>query len=211
MRAQKEATIAGQSEGRWHPVFIVNVCEESWDVEQAYAHYTVPGRKPKERFATLKVTERQISSDTGDNHLRYDMLTPREIAEDIIRQLSQEIGPDMGRGVFLSQNGKPTEDELAGAETRLVNWYKQLVEEANNEWERSRNSRMIFDLQRRAARSLGQEFEWCFDAKKLADCPGCGGKVKPNVAKCAHCGAILDRKRAEELGLIEKAKKAAEG
>jgi transposase len=38
----------------------------------------------------------------------------------------------------------------------------------------------------------------------MSDCPACGEKVKPGVAVCKHCGAILDAEKAAKHGLVGK-------
>jgi hypothetical protein len=57
------------------------------------------------------------------------------------------------------------------------------------------------DVQRRAAHELGLEREWTYQLHETSDCPGCGERVKPGVAVCKSCGAILDREKAKALGL----------
>jgi hypothetical protein len=60
----------------------------------------------------------------------------------------------------------------------------------------------ITDLERRAARQLGLEKPWLYDARPLADCPVCAEKIKHGVAVCRSCGAILDREKAAQYGLV---------
>jgi len=36
---------------------------------------------------------------------------------------------------------------------------------------------------------------------RMNECPACGEKVKPAVAVCKHCGAILDAEKAAKHGL----------
>jgi hypothetical protein len=60
----------------------------------------------------------------------------------------------------------------------------------------------ITDLERRAARQLGLEKPWLYDPKPLADCPVCAEKIKHGVAVCRSCGAILDREKAAQYGLV---------
>jgi predicted amidophosphoribosyltransferase len=69
----------------------------------------------------------------------------------------------------------------------------------------------ITDLERRAARQLGLEKPWLYDSKPLAECPVCAEKIKPGVAVCRSCGAILDREKAAQYGLVvpEKARRDA--
>jgi predicted nucleic acid-binding Zn ribbon protein len=43
-----------------------------------------------------------------------------------------------------------------------------------------------------------------YDARPLADCPVCAEKIKPGVAVCKSCGAILDREKAAQFGLVAK-------
>jgi len=59
----------------------------------------------------------------------------------------------------------------------------------------------ITDLERRAARELKLDKPWLYDPKPRADCPACGEHIKPGVAVCRTCGAILDRDKAAKFGL----------
>jgi hypothetical protein len=68
-------------------------------------------------------------------------------------------------------------------------------------WARGHSFREISDLHRRAAIALGVEREWAYVPTRFADCPACGEKVKPSVAVCKHCGAILDAEKAAKHGL----------
>jgi len=76
------------------------------------------------------------------------------------------------------------------------------VAAADLEWERTKNPMFITDLERRAARQLGVEKPWLYDSKPLADCPVCAEKIKHGVAVCRSCGAILDREKAAQYGLV---------
>ena len=60
----------------------------------------------------------------------------------------------------------------------------------------------ITDLERRAARQLRLEKPWLYDPKPLVDCPVCAEKIKPGVAACRCCGAILDREKAAQYGIV---------
>ena len=40
---------------------------------------------------------------------------------------------------------------------------------------------------------------------KPSNCAGCGEKIKPGVAVCKNCHAILDRAKAATLGLVPDA------
>jgi hypothetical protein len=62
----------------------------------------------------------------------------------------------------------------------------------------------ITDLERRAARQLSLEKPWLYDPKPLPECPACGEKIKHGVAVCRACGAILDKEKAAQYGLVAK-------
>ena len=68
-------------------------------------------------------------------------------------------------------------------------------------WARGHSFREISDLHRRAAIALGIERDWAYVPMRMAECPACGEKVKPGVAVCKHCGAILDAEKAAKHGL----------
>jgi hypothetical protein len=60
----------------------------------------------------------------------------------------------------------------------------------------------ITDLERRAARELKLEKPWLYDPKPATECPACAERIKPGVAVCKSCGAILDKEKAAQFGLI---------
>jgi transcription initiation factor TFIIIB Brf1 subunit/transcription initiation factor TFIIB len=73
-------------------------------------------------------------------------------------------------------------------------------------------------MHRRAAISLNMEREWAYIPQRMVDCPACGEKVKPGVAVCRHCGAVLDAEKAAKHGLgtqplqkMEESKSPREG
>jgi uncharacterized OB-fold protein len=71
-------------------------------------------------------------------------------------------------------------------------------------WARGHSYREISDMHRRAALSLGVERDWAFVPQKLIECPVCGEKVKPQVAVCKHCKAVLDPEKAAKHGIRRK-------
>jgi hypothetical protein len=103
----------------------------------------------------------------------------------------------------------PTDTELASAHEKLDDFYRALVASADREWERSHSFLFIHDLQRRAAKSLGIEKEWHYQSRETEECPGCGERIKPGVAVCKSCGAILNRDKALALGLVQPPPAAA--
>jgi hypothetical protein len=147
--------------------------------------------------------------DLGDKRTMEYRITAREIAEDIAREINSDSGEGSFHGVFVAAGPTPTEAELADARRRLEEFQRRLVAAADLEWERTKNPMFITDLERRAARQLGLEKPWLYDPKPLAECPVCAEKIKHGVAVCRSCGAILDRDKAAQYGLVSKDEKTA--
>ncbi len=141
--------------------------------------------------------------DLGDKRTMDLRVSAREIADDLCREINGDAGEDSFLGAFVCAGDAPTDEEIAAAERRLEAFYRRKVAEADREWARSATRiYSLDDLQRRAARTLGLEREWNYELRESQECPGCGERVKPNVAVCKSCGAILNREKAQQLGLV---------
>jgi hypothetical protein len=172
---------------------IVNLTEQSWTL--------VRGCAPGEPYALTRVGARAAVMDLGDKRTLEVPITAREVAQDLCREINADGGEDSFFGVFLAKGERPRDEELADARRRLEEFYRRAVAAADREWERSHSYLFINDVQRRAARCLGLEKDWFYQARETSDCPGCGEKVRAGVAVCRTCGAILDRAKAATLGL----------
>jgi len=186
-------------------VVIANITEQSYTAHRTYGTFQISGRMAGMEVALTRVTPRTAVMDYGDKRILPLAITASEIAEDLCREINSDAGENSFLGVFVCAGNTPTEDELRGARTRLEEFYRALVATADREWERSHSFLFIHDLQRRAAGHLGLNKEWYYQARETAECPGCGERVKPNVAVCKTCGAILDRDKALTLGLLKVA------
>jgi ribosomal protein L37AE/L43A len=160
-------------------------------------------RADGEAYALTRVTSRTAVMDYGDKRTMPLQITAREIAEDICREINSDAGERSFLGVFVCADSEPTAEEMRGAREKLDEFYRALVAAAEREWERSHSFLFIHDLQRRAAASLGLEKEWYYRSREMAECPGCGERVKPGVAVCKSCGAVLDREKALALGIVQ--------
>ena len=160
------------------------------------------GKNANERFALTRISARTAVMDYGDKRTLPLAITAREIADDICREINSDAGENSFLGVFVCAGDAPTEAELKSAEGKLDEFYRALVASADREWERSHSFLFIHDLQRRAAAKLGLNKEWHYQVRETEECPGCGDRVKPGVAVCKSCHAILDREKALALGLV---------
>ena len=180
---------------------IVNLTEQHWTLHRSYGTYRVRGCESGEAYALTHVEGRKAVMDLGDKRTHEVPITAAEIAADLCREINADGGEDSFFGVFSAEGQPPTSDELQRARDRLTTFYRRLVAGADREWERSHSYLFINDVERRAAHYLGLEKEWFYQARETVDCPGCGEKIKPGVAVCRTCGAILDRNKAASLGL----------
>jgi len=185
-------------------VALVNISTEKWPPRHRTYFGSLEIRSPEssDTFAITPIRGCNGVMDLGDKRTMEYRITAREIAEDIARELNGDSGEASYHGVFVAAGDLPTENELTEARSRLEAFHRKLVAAADLEWERTKNPMFITDLERRAARSLGVEKPWLYDPKPMADCPVCAEKIKHGVAVCRSCGAILDREKAAQYGLV---------
>jgi len=184
---------------------IANITEQRYLAHRMYGTFQVEGRGEGEKYALTRVTPRVAVMDYGDKRTLPLQITAREIAEDICREINSDAGERSYLGVFVCAGDAPTEDELRAAGEKLEDFYRALVAAADREWERSHSHIFLNDLQRRAAARLGLEKDWHYQPREMQECPGCGERVKPGVAVCKSCHAVLDREKALALGLVPPA------
>ena len=183
---------------------LVNISTEKWPPRHRtyFGSLEVRSPQPGEAYALTPIRACTGVIDMGDKRAMPIQISAREIAEDIARELNNDSGEGSFHGVFVAAGPEPTEPELADARRRLEEFQRRLVAAADLEWERTKNPMFITDLERRAARQLGLEKPWLYDPKPLAECPVCAEKIKHGVAVCRSCGAILDREKAAQYGLV---------
>ena len=182
---------------------IANVTEQRYMAQRMYGTFLIAGRGDGEPCSLTRITPRTAVMDYGDKRTLPLPISAREIADDICREINSDAGEHSFLGVFVCAGETPTEEELRDAQEKLDEFYRGLVAAADREWERSHSFLFIHDLQRRAAARLGMEKEWYYQARETEECPGCGDRVKPGVAVCKSCHAILNRDKALALGLIQ--------
>jgi len=193
-------------------VSLVNISTQKWPPRHRtyFGSLTIQSPEAGTAYAVTPVRACTSLMDLGDKRTMEIRLSAQEIAEDLVREINGDSGEGSYHGVFVAVGPEPTKEELADARKKLEAFQTRLVETADLEWERSHNMMFITDLERRAARELGLEKPWLYDPKPMADCPACGEKIRPGVAVCRTCGAILDREKAAKFGLAEREEKGGE-
>lgn len=186
---------------------LVNISTQKWPPRHRTYLGSLDVRSPQdgEPYALTPVRSCKGLMDLGDKRTMEFAISAREIAEDIAREINGDSGEGSYHGVFVAAGPEPTQPELTEARRKLEDFYRRLAAAADLEWERSHNPMFITDLDRRAARELRLEKPWLYDPKPATECPACAERIKPGVAVCKSCGAILDKEKAAQFGLIAAA------
>ena len=86
-----------------------------------------------------------------------------------------------------------TKAEITRAKQHLQTEDQRLVSEGDTMWAGNEQAkRNISELHKKACIRLGQDRPWCYTAKQLVDCPGCGAKISENILTCPACAGWLD-------------------
>ena len=190
-------------------VSLVSISPEIWPPRHRtyFGSLQIQSPAPGELYAVTHIRGCTGVIDLGDKRTMEFAISAREIADDLARELNSDSGEGSFHGVFVAAGDSPTDAELAEARRRLREFQEKLVAAADLEWERSHNPMFITDLERRAARQLSLEKPWLYDPKPTIECPVCAERIKPGVAVCRACGAILDREKAARFGLARAPRK----
>jgi hypothetical protein len=138
------------------------------------------------------------------------------VADSVVRDYNNSrLGSNMGDsipGLFYLPGDIPIKDLVEKypqvLETAIVKqraWYNILVKLADALWARTNgNPLAIPDDCRLAARELSYQRDWAtnFSRIEMIACVACGMLRNPNFPICSNCKNVVDRKRAEELGLV---------
>ena len=183
---------------------LVNISTQKWPPRHRTYLGSLDVHSPQdgEPYALTEVRSCKGLMDLGDKRTMEFAISAREIAEDIAQEINGDSGEGSYHGVFVAAGLEPTETELAEARGKLEEFYRRLAAAADLEWERSHNPMFITDLDRRAARALRLAKPWLYDPRPATECPACAEHIKPGVAVCKSCGAILDKEKAAQFGLI---------
>ncbi|GAC1632887.1 MAG: hypothetical protein NVS9B14_06760 [Candidatus Acidiferrum sp.] len=183
--------------------FLCNITEQEFVQQYSFGEIRVEPCAEDEEYRVTRV-EWRAERQPSEKNTTVTEIGALEIAKDVARLCNADIGEKSYAGVFVIANGdKPAEAELKEAHRRLTERYKHCVADARGTWQRTRNVAQITDEHRRAARYLNLvDEEWMSEAQGQELCEGCGKPHMAGIAKCGHCGAILDVEKARKLGLL---------
>lgn len=174
---------------------IASIHTEPIYVDRTYGVYEIPKAADDGTPGVLVVDDKVEVYDIGNAKKSKEYWKAEDIAKDLV------VGWEP-LGVWVCKGESPTNAEQVQALKGLTEMYKRKVREADKLWENPHKRSDISDFHRKAAKALGLERDWLYDLKITAECPACGERIKPGVAKCKTCGAILDKKLAAKFGLV---------
>ncbi len=200
---------------RFSPVYIFNIYNKSHR-RQGYAggERIIPACQPGQKYSRPLVIDGFIADeyDLGDGrgNMAWNAEQGSDVAKDIVGigssspELSSQTTNLEWWGVFIAAGEVPTEAELKEAKSKLDRLMARILADGDRmaPFQNDPRSEKLCQIHFDAAAYLHQPRNWSNPVVAMQDCPGCGSTVKPGIAKCAHCGAILDRVKAIELGLI---------
>lgn len=133
-----------------------------------------------------------------------------EVARSVINDYAvAQIGyaVDRGPGLFyLEGHLFPAEierlhpRELKESHARQDRWFRTLILQADDEWMKFHQHRMITDTQRTAARYMKLKRDWTDpipQAGSVVECPVCTSQVPARALMCANCRAAMPGKEEE--------------
>lgn len=111
-------------------------------------------------------------------------------------------------GVSVIEHWPPTKDDLVLPTMELNAKFDELIAEADKHYEQHKYED-ITEFHRLAARRRKLAKGWMNANPDLVPCAACGTDVKPNIAVCPQCGAVLDEALARKFFPEKFSKKVA--
>jgi len=96
--------------------------------------------------------------------------------------------------------------EIMFARTNQNNWFRNLVDMADDSWSKTHSPISISDLQRFACRSLELKRDWLnpLPSEQVEKCPVCKNPINLGALKCVACNHILNKVEYDKLMLVTK-------
>jgi hypothetical protein len=204
IQAAEELAKQLNSQPSHEDAFICNITEKTWGPMNHW-HYMaavmIPGKKESEAYKVSRITAHTDHIDLGEGKTLPVFIPARDTAEDICRIFNNDIGDNSYAGVFVIEHGDtPTEEELKTAREALEDFYRRLVNVADQEWDRGMKAN-ISDLHRSAGRYFKLNKPWLPDLRQKKECPVCAESIPVNAAVCKSCNAVLDEPLATKYGV----------
>jgi len=178
-------------------------------------HFFIPGAK--ENDVEVLVIENSHAFKYIDEFRGTDkiIIDSEEIAKAVVddyinSQLAVRPGEDLTPGLFYIP-GEHTKievktkykDIILDYRAKQTKWFEVLVRTADDDWEKTRQHRVISGIQRYAARFLNLERPWLIEPK-MTKCIACKVTVEENAVICPTCKVVLNHEEYKKLQFAEK-------
>jgi len=191
------------------PIRIYNVGPWRWIRPMgSLGTFTIPACEPGKKYSAPLEIPGVMRETYPDSESTNKMRNRFEDGADVVAAILGEgkfQSKEQGYrrlGCFDVAGDVPTEQELAAANQCLDNWRDSQIQEADNFWNQGpMHYQNIVAEHREAAIARGVDREWLKPIKAMADCPGCGEKIKPGISKHAlphGCGIIVNREKYDK-------------
>lgn len=183
-----------------YKVYIFNLLPVDWEVPKgSVGIFRIKGCEPGESIGEpLVLPSVVMDSYMIENEMKVHSVSGEFMAQDIVHPTigaNWSFGQNLDDlGVFWTKNNPPKEEELAKVRSRMEDTGRKLLSMATK-IETAGRLDDITPLMRIFATYFGEDRPWNRIYRKLAECPGCGDPVKPNIIKHS-CGYVFDADRA---------------
>lgn len=142
---------------------------------------------------------------------------PEKVADAVVKDFcSSHLGVDGSRmpaifwvsGEYDKTDAKRIfAEQIIDAIKRQGEWFRRLVEMADDDWEKYHQHKFITDIQRYAGKALGLARPWIVKPESIRtqDCPGCASTVSGKAIKCPHCQTIINVQAWTDLQTSQQA------
>ena len=176
--------------------------------------YTIPAAVGK--FPGVLVVENAASPlylDGDRGSIRQPILCT-ELAQAIVNDYNSAfLGVDIDThpALFWVEGGWNASEitekfkaECEKAKKSQNQWFLRLIKLADDDWAKFHQHKMITDVQRFAAKTLGLNREWAVEPEPVTmiKCPACTTLLEDTAIVCKNCKVILKAEEAKRLGLV---------
>lgn len=186
---------------------ICSIAPEEFKIKRSYNWngIVLPGCKKGQPYSSLVISDHtDLRVVAIDHWAEHSEKTPINIpAQQIVTDFFATENL-LAKGAFVPAGDEPTAEEIATAHATRRSYLEKCVRDGDSEFSRAHRVDDIPGEWKRACQELRVTRDWAFAAPEPTfECPVCGEHLKMGVALCRSCGAILDKEKAAQYGLLQ--------
>jgi len=186
---------------------ICSIAPEEFKIKRSYNWngIVLPGCKKGQLYSSLVISDHtDLRVVAIDHWAEHSEKTPVNIpAQQIVTDFFATENL-LARGAFVPLGDEPTAEEISTAHATRRSYLEKCVRDGDSEYSRSGRVDDIPGEWKRAAAELNVDRDWAFRAPApTMECPVCAEVLRAGVAICKSCGAVLDKEKAAQYGLLQ--------